>query len=123
MNFTPKTERQIIEDMLWEKGEYEFEVIAAKEGTSHQGNEMFTLKLRIADGSGRSRTLTDYLLPSVPRKFRHAAEACGLGDKYSTGSISDTDFVGKRGKLKLGVERDGERKYSDKNVVVDYVWL
>jgi hypothetical protein len=54
-------------------------------------------------------------------KLRHAAAACGLLGEYETGELSGRDFLGKRGKLKLAIEKDRTHKYPDKNVVADYL--
>jgi len=54
-------------------------------------------------------------------KLSHAAKACGLHDKYAAGSIEASDFLGKQGRLKLGVER-GKDGYPAKNVISDYIF-
>ena len=120
MNFQPKTEQEIADSKLWKKGDYDFEVTDADEKRSKAGHPMIELKLRLSYNGAR-RTLTDYLLEEMPEKLRHASEACGLLDRYKTGSVSSTDFLGKRGKLKLGIDKDRKHKYPDKNVVLDYV--
>ena len=120
MNFEPRTEKQIAEGKLWRKGTYEFEVIDAAEKTSQAGNPMIELTLRLSDGNGSARVISDYLVAKRAAKLRHAAEACGLLDRYETGCLSDADFAGKRGRLKLGIEKC-KKGYSDKNVVADYL--
>jgi len=117
MNFQPKTEQEIIDSKLLKKGVYEFEVEQATEKTSKAGHSMFEVRLKL-NGSGR--VLTDYLLPEVPEKFRHAAAACGLLAQYESGSLSDSDLQGKRGKLKLGIEK-GKNGYPPRNKVEDYL--
>jgi len=122
MTFEPKTEQEIIEGKLWPKGEYDFEIVGAFEKVSQSsGHPMIELKLRLSNGKGASRMVSDYLLKETPEKLRHAADACRVLDRYDTGSLSDTDFRGKRGRLKLGIEKDRKRKYPDKNVVLDYL--
>ena len=64
--------------------------------------------------------ITDYLVEKRIEKLRNAARACGLLDRYEAGTLTDTDFRGKRGNLKLGIEK-GKKGYPDKNVVIDYV--
>ena len=120
MNFEPRSEKQIVEEKLWRKGVYQFEVIAATEKTSQAGNPMIELTLRLSDGNGSVRVISDYLVAKRAAKLRHAAAACGLLDRYETGCLGEGDFAGKRGKLKLAVEK-GKNGYSDKNVVADYV--
>lgn len=82
---------------------------------------MIELKVKLCDGKGAGRTITDYLLAETPEKLRHCADACGLLDRYNTGNLSGNEFRGKRGKLKLGIEKDKKKTYPDKNVVLDYV--
>lgn len=120
MDFEPRTEKQIAERKLWAKGAYEFEVIDAEEDTSQAGNPMIKLTLRLSDGNGSARVISDYLVAKREAKLRHAAAACGVLERYETGCLSDADFAGKRGKLKLRIEK-GKNGYSDKNVVADYI--
>jgi hypothetical protein len=121
MNFEPKTEKEIAESKLMPKGEYDFEVVDAFEKLSKSsGKPMIELRLKLPNGKG-GRTITDYLVAETEEKLRHAADACGLLDKYNKGSISNNDFRGKRGRLKLGIEKDKTKTWPDKNVVVDYV--
>ena len=121
MNFQPKTEQEIQDAKLWKKGEYDFEVVEAEEKTSKaSGKPMIELRLRLTDGKV-ARTISDYLLAEMPEKLRHASEACGLLDRYDTGNLSGNEFKGRRGKLKLGIEKDKKKVYPDKNVVLDYV--
>jgi len=120
MNFQPRTEQEIQDAKLWKKGEYAFEVADATEKQSKAGNPMIELRLRITDGKS-ARSISDYLLDETAGKLRHAASACGLLDKYDHGSLSDSDFKGRRGRLVLGVEKDRAKVYPDKNVVIDYV--
>lgn len=122
MEFKPRTEKELAESRLWAKGIYEFEVSDAFEKLSKSsGKPMIELKVRVFRPDGTSRIVSDYLVEQRGDKLRHAAEACGLLDQYNSGSISNADFHHKRGKLKLGVEKDKTKTYSDKNVVVDYV--
>jgi hypothetical protein len=64
--------------------------------------------------------IPDYLVEKRAEKLKHAAAACGLLDKYETGSLPASDFRGKRGRLKLAVEK-GKNGYADRNVVADYL--
>jgi hypothetical protein len=41
--------------------------------------------------------------------------------KYDKGLLVSDDFVARRGKLTLGIEKDKARKYPDNNTVADYV--
>ena len=119
MQFQPKTEKEIAESKLFPKGEYDFEIIDAVEKASAAGNDMIELKLRISNGDGMARVLTDYLLPKRAAKLRNCCAACGVLEKYESGVVSDDDFPGKRGRLKLTVEK--KKGWPDRNVVADYV--
>lgn len=120
MKFNPSTEDEIEARRVWPKGVYEFEVIDAEEKLSaSKGNPMIELKLEITASDGSRRTIRDYLLAQRAEKLLHAATACGVRDKYYAGVLSDEDFLGKRGKLELGIQRSKE--YPPKNVVRDYL--
>ena len=120
MNFQPKTEQEIQDAKLWKKGDYDFAIEDAAEKQSKAGHPMIEVKLRISDGKGKSRPLTDYLLAETPEKLRHCCAALGLLAKYETGILADDDFVGKRGRLKLTVEK-AKGEYGPKNAVADYI--
>jgi len=122
MNFEPQTEQQLIENRLWSKGDYEFEILDGLDKTSKtSGKPMIELKLKLSNGNGQRRAITDYLLAETPEKLRHAAEACGLLDRYNTGKLSGAEFKSRRGRLKLGIEKDKKKIYPDKNIVLDYL--
>lgn len=122
MNFKPCSEQEIVEMKLWPKGEYQFEILNALEKASKKsGKPMIELKLKLSNGDGQSKTIKDYLMQQMPGKLRHAAIVCGLLDKYLNGSVADVDFVGRTGRLKLGVEKDKVGQYPPKNTVLDYV--
>ena len=92
MQFQPKTEKEIAEGKLLPKGEYDFEIIDATEKTSAAGNDMIELTLRVSNGDGMARVLTDYLLPKRAGKLRNCCAACGVLQKYESGVVSDDDF-------------------------------
>ena len=120
MQFKPCSDQEIEEKKLWAKGDYPFEITDAEEKTSQGGNSMFQLGVKISRADGGTRTLTDYVLPKRAEKFKHCCAACRLLEKYETGVLSDDDFVGKRGKLRLIVEK-GKNGYPDRNVIADYL--
>jgi hypothetical protein len=121
MNFQPKTETELASYKLWKKGEYSFEIMEAIEKTASTGKLMIEMKVKVFDGDGGEKIVTERLLVETPLKLAHAAQACGIHDKYLAGEIADADFVGKTGRLFLGIEKDKQHKYPDKNVVTDYV--
>ncbi len=119
MIFEPKTEKELTDSRLLPKGIYDFEIEDAWEKKSAANNEMIEIRVRVSNGNGLSRTLRDYLVAKRLEKLLHCCAACGLADKYRNGCLSDDDFVGKRGRLRLGVEK--KRGFPDRNVIEDYV--
>ena len=123
MRFEPKSEAEIQEEnpfTPWPPGVYDFEVSESEERTSKNGNDMIALTLKVYNTAGESRTVFDYLLSSILYKLKHAAEACGAGDKYERGELTSVDFYGKTGKLKLRID-PAQNGYAAKNAVQDYV--
>jgi hypothetical protein len=121
MDFKPKTEAELAAYKVWKKGEYDFEIIEAVEKIASTGKTMIEMKVKVRDGDGGEKVVVDRLLAETPLKLLHAAQVCGLHDKYLAGSITDADFVGKTGLLILGIEKDRKKQYPDKNIVQDYV--
>jgi hypothetical protein len=119
MNFEAMTQKEIDDNRLLPKGDYDFEVIDAWETRSSAGNDMIELQVRIS-ANGHSRTLADYLLAQRPEKLLHCTQACGIEDRYNAGQVADNDFKGKRGRLRLGVER-ARQGYPPRNVIADYI--
>ncbi len=121
MNFQPKSEKELAAYKVWKKGEYDFEIIEATEKIATTGKTMIEMKVMVSDGDGGEKVVVDRLLAEMPLKLLHATQVCGLHEKYLAGSITDADFVGKKGRLALSIEKDKKRQYPDKNVVQDYV--
>lgn len=122
MNFQPLSENQLADRKLLKAGVYNFKIIEAHERISNNGNDMFEIKLELSsNGSEPLRVLTDYLLPKGARadKLLHCCAASGILDNYRRGCLSHDDFVGKRGRLRLGIEK--KKAFPDRNVVEDYV--
>jgi len=119
MNFKPYTEQEIADRKLWPKDDYAFEITEAEEKISQKGgNPMIELKVKISRPDGQAKTITDYLLEQTPEKFRHCCEACGILSKYESGMVSHDDFVAKRGRLRLGIEKAKKgSEYHDRNVM------
>jgi len=123
VRFQPKSEAEIQEEnpfSPWPPGVYDFEVTESEERTSKSGNDMIALTLKVYNKDGDSRTVFDYLLPSILYKLKHAAEACGNADKYERGELTSVDFYSKTGRLKLRID-PAQNGYAAKNAVQDYV--
>lgn len=115
----PRSEQKIIEDNLWPKGEYDFEITEGEDSESQKGNDMIVLTLNVYNAEGKPRVFKDWLVEAFPLKLRRCAEACDLLDDYKKGEIKAFYFRGRSGKLSLGV---GTNKHGDPcNVILDYV--
>jgi hypothetical protein len=119
MEFVPKTEKQLAESRPLHAGVFQFEILEAWEKTSQAGNPMIELKVQVSNGNGISRTMPDYLLAKRLEKMLHCCMACGIREKFDSGSVSADDFVGKRGRLRVGLEK--KRGFPDRNVIEDYI--
>jgi hypothetical protein len=81
---------------------------------------MIVLRLRLHRKNGETKMLTDYLVEQRAKKLRNAAITCGLEAEYDEGEVNAADFKGRKGVLKLGIERP-KNGYGRRNQVVDYV--
>ena len=119
MKFDPKSDKEIAEENLLPKGEYDYEVAEATESRSKSGNDMITLQLHVFHGEGY-RIVTDYLLGAMAGKLKHFCDQHGLEREYKAGTLSAQDCEGRGGKALLGIEKDKTGNYPDKNKVLDY---
>src|SRR5690242_15015665 len=117
MRFQPKSEKDVASAGNWPAGEYPFEIIEATEGESSTGNDMITMKVVITNDDGRTRTIWDYLVGTegMAYKVRHCAYATGLGEEYERGELHGHDLEGRTGTCKVGVQKDKNKVYPDKN--------
>lgn len=126
MTFTPKSEAALVKEneernILWPKGEYDFEVVNYEDAVSKSGNDMIHLELKVFHPDGGSQTIHDYLLASMMHKLRHACEAIGILDRFESGTLEASDFDGGVGKVMLKVDKAKPNSgYRDKNSVDDY---
>lgn len=138
--FTPKSEaafkveeQERAESLLWEIGQYPFEVTNAFNKVSAEkfddegnyksgGKAMIELRINIFNDEGKFQSLLDFLLPDGPFAFklRHAAYACGLGANYESGDIDVLDFKGKTGIVKVGIQK-AQNGYPARNNILDYI--
>ena len=123
MNYTPKTEEQLAEEVLLPEGIYDFEVLVTSDQPSKKGNDMFTLKLCVFNTDGITRHVFDYIAMGNSfgeRKLRRAAVACDLLEVYNSGSLQAYDFQNKSGKVLLKQQK-GTDDFPPKNIVGDYL--
>ena len=124
MKHKPQTEEEIAASGLLQEGVYDFTIIEAKEKQSNSGNDMFALKLQVFDNDGQPRTILDWVLPSFAKKYKHLHDACGLLDLYKSGETTESDLLGKSGKLMLTIGKpytDNNGLERVNNSVADYV--
>ena len=132
MQITPKNEIEIAEMGLWpansicsfeiiENVTFGTTVIQTSDATSKKGNDMIILVVQIYNDTGETKILVDYLLESTAAKLRNAMIACGLLAKYESGHFLASDFIGKKGELRIGIEKDATGQYPDKNKIIGYV--
>jgi hypothetical protein len=120
MKFNPESQEEIAAKALWPKGVYAFEIVDAEEKLSAtKNNPMIELRIQITRRDGATRFVRDYLLEQRAEKLLHAATTCGVKDKYDAGVLSEDDFIGKCGRLELGIQKS--KDYPPKNVVRDYL--
>jgi hypothetical protein len=80
---------------------------------------MIVLVLRVYYGDSEDgKVLIDYMTGAMEFKLRHAINSCGITPK---GAISAKDFIGKAGKVKIGIQKSKDEQYGDKNIVLDYI--
>lgn len=120
MQFKPKTQKEITEEMLAPAGDYDFEVTKAEDKVSKAGNPMIALNIKIFMPNGSQRFVKDWLMEKMSFKLRHWAYATGLGAKYEAGEMTAEDCVGRTGRLKLVVQEAGG-DFASQNSVKDYI--
>lgn len=125
MRYKTQTEDQVQEASNkfapWPDGIYDFEIFTSEAWTSLAGNESIKLKINVYNSDGDKRVVFTYLSDGMPHILKHAAEACGQGDRYARNEeLEPDDFAGKTGRLMLGTKpaKDG---YPAQNTVRDFI--
>lgn len=124
MRFTPKSEQEVLKDASkfqpFPPGQYDFEVMEAKDEVSSKGNDMLHLTIKLFHPTEDwTRWVHDYITESMSHKLRHFAYAVGLGIKYESGTLDAGDCVGRCGKVAVRIKKDAG--YDAKNEIQDYV--
>src|SRR4051812_17580055 len=109
MQYNPQEEREIRESMLLPPGEYDFEIVSAKDTVSKTSEkEMIKLQVRVFPNDGSSpRLINDYLVPGSSLgelKINRFCHATGLQDQYFAGELTGFVCDGVSGKLKLTIQ-------------------
>jgi len=125
LTFVPKNEEDL--QTLLTVGIGSFEVSKAIAKPDKNGKPMIKLILKVWDESGQEGIIFDYLMLNEHkfslRKIRHFCYAIGIGNLYEDGKLNASDCEGKFGKLQIGIQKDKEGNYPDKNNVRDYIYL
>ena len=123
--FTPRTDAELEQEekkreeaLLLPEGDYDFELIEAKERISSKGNPMIEARLKVFHGDS-VRFVTDYLMEAMAFKLRHFAESVGRLEEYNSGEFDATNLVGASGVVKIKIE-PAKGQFSAKNSVKDY---
>jgi hypothetical protein len=121
MQFEPKTEKQLQEEVLLPKGIYPFDVQRAEAKRSKAGNDMIALELRVYTPDGKERMIRDWLMAQMGFKLFHFCAYTGLSQKYDAGTLQSHDCEGKSGFVEIVVKDDKSGQYGPSNSVKDYV--
>lgn len=128
------TEEEIQNRNLVEKGDYDFEIMAAsvkktQSGIDKNGNpklirDMLEIDFNYWDKNGQVRRVKDWIVfgEGMDWKLRHLANTIGLIELYENNSLDAHHLLKKQGVFELGIkefEKDGVKKKT--NFVVDYV--
>ena len=115
MRFEPKSDKELYG--LLDDGEYDFEIIEAKDDVSKtSGNEMLVVTAKVF-GPDKDHTIKDYITNNG--KLKKLCDTLGMMDAYNAGDLPAIDLVGACGKCKVGIEKS--EQYGDKNRIVSYV--
>lgn len=121
MDFKPKTEREIREESLAAKGDYDFDVLKAEDTVSKSsGKPMITVKIGLYVGDKVRHHVNDYLMESMGAKLRHFCDTVGLLAEYESGSLTAEMCKGRSGRVRIIVD-DKDEAYPPKNAVRDYI--
>lgn len=99
-------------------------VTRTEDTKSKAGNDMLVLVLKVFHGEDeKGKIIIDYITAAMEFKLRHLVASCGVTPKTKNGTqvIEASDFVGKGGKAKIGIQKSKDEQYSDKNMIVDYL--
>jgi len=118
--FTPKTEDELDQSGLLEKGVYDFTVdTATSVNAKTDGTPMLKLGLTIYGPDGEHK-IFDNLHPKLEFKIRHFCDSIGILKVYETGQIDPGACEGRSGKAKVDIE-SAKGDFPAKNNVRDYV--
>lgn len=123
MNFKPMTDEEIaLANLIKDDTECFAEVKEANDHVSKDsGKESIKLKLNVWDNATNRGYIDVYLTPSFMKLFKHACTSMLSQEQYESGNIQAIDFQGKSCNVIIGIQKDKNGKYPDKNVIKDFL--
>jgi hypothetical protein len=120
--FVPMNETDYHARNTWPTGWYPATIIDCLERLSKNDNLMFETNFEIYNDDNKKIFVRAFIMADGKAAFqlRTAAEAFGVLDKYKDATLTEDDFKGRSGYVKLGVQVDKDGNYPDKNVITDY---
>lgn len=100
-------------------GRADFQIVAATECLSKNGNNMLKLQVRVWDCEGEEGTIFDYITSNAQWKIKQLLEAVGQGEQYETGEINSHSLENKSGKCVLLINKDP--KYGNQPKIKFYI--
>lgn len=123
MRFNPLSEKDLKPPLL-ERGDYDAEMLDAKDEVSKNGNQTIHFMLKVYSKTGKPHIIHDYLMfiEGFAYKVRHFCYANGLENEYEAGFLSAEIAKKVRTlRVRVGVEVDKSGQYDDKNRITDYL--
>jgi hypothetical protein len=119
MRFNLPTPEEIAAKAIWPKAVYPFMIIDAVDKLANSGLPMIEVDVQVSRRDGATRIIKDYLHVRRTEKLIGAAKACGVAEKVRAGSLEVDDLIGKKGTLRLGVEK--RRGFPDRNIILEFI--
>lgn len=104
-------------------GEYDFEIKAAQDKVSKNGQDMIELQLKVYNANGDEFKVRDFILPDHEQmgfRLRQLCECIGMVDTYEASELETYMLTGKCGRVKTKVN-PAEGKYDASASVARYM--
>ena len=104
--------------VVWDEGDYLFEVVEAEEAESKAGNPMVVVNLKFYDGE-KTTKVRDYLTATAAWKIKQLLVALGMPEAAETGELDPEAIQGKGGMAHLNVEEYNGKENNKVGLYVD----